>query len=85
LSYGQNFTITTPDAWRIARVSLIRCGVVTHSFNTGQVFVPLSFSIGNGWLTVTAPANANVAPPGRYMLFLGDVNGGVSYAASTQL
>jgi hypothetical protein len=81
LSYGQNFTVQTPDAWRIGKVSLIRFGVVTHSFNTGQVFIPLSFSINNGWLTVTAPANASIAPPGNYMLFLVGTNDVPSFAA----
>jgi hypothetical protein len=70
LSYGQNFTVQTPDALRISKVSLIRFGAVTHDFNTGQHFIPLSFSIGNNSLTVAAPANANLAPPGNYMLFL---------------
>jgi hypothetical protein len=81
LSYGQNFTVQTPDAWRIAQVSLIRFGAVTHSFNTGQHFIPLSFSIGNGSLTVAAPANANLAPPGNYMLFLVGTNYVPSFAA----
>jgi hypothetical protein len=85
LSYGQSFTVKTPDAWRIAKVSLVRFGAVTHSFNTGQVFVPLSFSIGNGWLTVTAPPNANIAPPGNYMLFLVDTKYVPSSAAIVHL
>jgi hypothetical protein len=81
LIYGQNFTVQTPDAGRIASVSLIRFGAVTHDFNTGQHFVPLSFSIATGSLTVAAPANANVAPSGNYMLFLVDTNGIPSVAA----
>ena len=81
LSYGQNFTVQTPDAWRIAQVSLIRFGAVTHDFNTGQVFIPLSYSVGNGSLTVTAPPNANYAPPGNYMLFLVGSNTVPSFAA----
>jgi hypothetical protein len=81
ISYGQNFTVQTPDAWRIAKVSLIRFGACTHSFNTGQHFIPLSFSIGNGALTVAAPANANLAPPGNYMLFLVGTNNVPSFAA----
>jgi len=85
LSYGQTFTVQTPDARRIAQVSLVRFGVVTHSFNTGQVFVPLSFSVGNGSLTVTAPANANIAPPGNYMLFLVDTNFVPSWGAILNL
>ena len=81
LSYGQNFTVQTPDAARIAKVSLIRFGSVTHAINMSQRFIPLSFSVGSGSLTVTAPANANLAPPGNYMLFLVDTNGIPSVAA----
>ena len=81
LSYGHNFTVQTPDALRIAMVSLIRFGACTHGFNTGQHFIPLSFSIGNGSLTVTAPGNANLAPPGNYMLFLVGTNNVPSFAA----
>ena len=75
LSYGQNFTVQTPDAARIGQVSLIRFGSVTHAINMSQRFVPLAFSIGSGSLTITAPVDANLAPPGNYMLFLVDTNG----------
>jgi chitodextrinase len=81
LQYGQSFGVQTPDAARIAKVSLIRFGAVTHSINMGQRFLPLSFSTVTGAVTVTAPANANLAPPGYYMLFLIDTNGVPSVAA----
>jgi Domain of unknown function (DUF1929) len=81
LSYGQNFTVQTPDAARIGQVSLIRFGSVTHAINMSQRFVPLAFSIGSSSLTITAPVNANLAPPGNYMLFLVDTNGIPSVAA----
>jgi hypothetical protein len=82
LSYGQTFTVQTLDAARIAKVSLIRFGSVTHGINMSQRFLKLSFSIppGTASLTVTAPANANLAPPGNYMLFLVDTNGVPSVA-----
>ena len=81
LSYGQNFTVQTPDAAQIASVSLIRFGAVTHATNMAQRFIPLSFSAGSGSLTVTAPVNANLAPPGNYMLFIVNANGVPSVAA----
>ena len=81
LAYGQNFTVQTPDAARIAAVSLIRFGSVTHTIDMSQRFLPLSFSVGNGSLTITAPLNANLAPAGNYMLFLVDTNGVPSVAA----
>ncbi|MDP9273111.1 MAG: Ig-like domain-containing protein [Chloroflexota bacterium] len=40
-----------------------------------QRYIPLSFTPGSGTLTATAPRNANVAPPGMYMLFAIDANG----------
>lgn len=80
LSYGQNFTVQTPDAGRIAKVSLIRFGSVTHAFNMSQRYLPLSFVVGSGSLTITAPVDANLAPPGNYMLFILDTNGVPSVA-----
>ena len=85
LSYGQNFTVQTPNAGQIAKVSLIRFGAVTHAFNVGQHFLPLSFTAGSGSLTVTAPANSNLAPPGNYMLFIVGTNGVPSIAAVVQV
>ena len=51
-------------------MALVRLGAVTHSVNMEQRYVPLSFTAGSGTLNATAPANANVAPPGVYMLFV---------------
>jgi fibronectin type 3 domain-containing protein len=81
ISYGQVFSVQTPDAARIASVSLVRFGATTHSFNAGQRFVPLTFTAGSGTLTVTAPANSSLAPGGNYMLFLVDSSGVPSVAA----
>lgn len=67
---GSTFTVSTPDAGRIVRVSLIALGSVTHAFDQNQRLVTLGFTRGSGSLTVTAPRNNNVAPPGYYMLFL---------------
>jgi Domain of unknown function (DUF1929)/Bacterial Ig domain len=81
LSYGQNFTVTTPDAGQIASVSLIRFGGVTHAMNMSQRFLPLSFTATGGSLNVTAPANSNLAPAGYYMLFILNGSGVPSVAA----
>ena len=53
---------------------------MTHSDNMEQRYIPLAFTAGATSLTATAPANANVAPPGLYMLFLVDANGVPSVA-----
>jgi len=85
LQLGQSFVVQTPDAARVASVVLMRFASVTHTINMAQRYVPLSFTAGSGSLTVTAPANYNLATPGNYMLFLVDTNGVPSIAASTHL
>jgi hypothetical protein len=45
-----------------------------------QRYIPLSFTAGAASISATAPANANVAPPGPYMLFIIDANGVPSVA-----
>jgi len=80
-SYNQPIAISTPNAASIAKVSLVAVGNTTHGFNMNQRFVPLVFSNVSGTVTATTPANANLAPPGWYMLFLVDTNGVPSEAA----
>jgi hypothetical protein len=80
LQYGAGFIVQTPDSANIASVSLIRPGSATHGFDEDQRFLPLSFSASAGVLTIQAPANANLAPPGYYMLFLVNSNGVPSVA-----
>lgn len=67
---GTSFTVTTPDASRITRVTLVALASVTHAFDQNQRLVTLGFSRGTGSLTVTAPPSNNVAPPGYYQLFV---------------
>ncbi len=83
--YGSTFTVATPDAASIAKISLIRPGAVTHSFDEDQRIVSLSFTAGPGSLSVQAPANANLAPPGYYMLFIVNTAGVPSVAKFVHL
>jgi len=46
----------------------------------GQRYIPLTYSQSGNTLTVAAPANINIAPPGYYMLFIIDDNGVPSVA-----
>jgi hypothetical protein len=85
VTYGAFFHVQTPDAGRIASVSLIRIGSVTHAINMDQRFLSLSFQVAGGALTVQAPANGNLAPPGYYMLFILDGNGVPSVAPILKL
>jgi hypothetical protein len=84
-TYGGSIAVQTPDAARIASVSLIKLGSDTHSFNQDQRFLQLPFAAAGSTLNVQAPANANLAPPGYYMLFILDTSGVPSVAAMLQL
>jgi len=79
-SYGAAMEIATGNPASIRKVALVRLGAVTHSDNMEQRYIPLSFTAGATSITATAPANANVAPPGFYMLFIIDANGVPSVA-----
>jgi galactose oxidase len=76
VSYGAKFTVWTQNV--IASTVLwIRLGATTHSFNENQRLNYLTFAAGtpptgsaSTPLSVTAPANANLAPPGHYILFV---------------
>ena len=85
ISYNNSFTVQTPDAAKISHVVLVRNGSVTHAFGMDQRLVELSFTAGNGSVTVTAPPNGNIAPPGYYMLFLLNNAGVPSTAPFLQL
>jgi hypothetical protein len=85
LTYGTSFTVQTPDVASIASVSLIRTGAVTHFFDESTRRISLSFAAGPGSLNVQAPADANLAPPGYYMLFLVNTAGVPSVASMVQL
>jgi hypothetical protein len=84
-NYGAQFAIASPDAAAIAKVALIRVGAVTHSVAMEQRYVPLSFTASAGTITATAPASANIAPPGVYMLFVVNAAGVPSVAEMVAL
>jgi galactose oxidase len=85
VQYGDTFQIGTAQPEQIATVSLIRLSSVTHSFNAGQRINFLSFQVAGGTLTATAPPDANVCPPGHYMLFIVDLQGVPSPATIIQV
>lgn len=86
VAYGASntFEVRTSDIAGMqagGKVALMRAGSVTHAFDMNQRYVPLNFTICGDRLRIEAPANANLAPPGDYLLFL--VNGsGVPSVAS---
>jgi Galactose oxidase-like, Early set domain/PKD domain len=85
VGYGTTFDVQTPDAANIASVVLVRPGAPTHAFDMEQRLVGLSYTAGSGVLTVTAPPNGNIAPPGYYMLFMLNAAGVPSIASFVQL
>lgn len=70
VSYGAAFVFDTPSPNSIDAVSWIRLSSVTHSFNMNQRFLKLPItSRSTTSVTVTAPTDANICPPGDYMVF----------------
>ena len=74
LDLGEGFSVGVSSG-TISRVTLVKTGAVTHSFNMDQRFLELSFTAASGTLFVNAPNSAGDAPPGYYLLFVLDANG----------
>ena len=88
VAYGQVFEVAyeAPPDGKVARASLVRLSSVTHSFNTNQRinFLDCEF-LRDGVVNLTAPPNANVCPPGHYLLFLLSDRGVPSVAIFVQI
>jgi chitodextrinase len=85
LHFNQAFLLQTPDAPQIGSVVLMRLGSVTHNINMSQSYVPLTFQVTSGGLSVQSPPNGNIAAPGYYMLFIVNTNGVPSVASIVNL
>jgi len=70
LSYGTSINIVMTDSTSIREVTFIRLSSVTHSFNMNQRISHHPVSQFGPNLSLTAPANSNVAPPGHYFMFV---------------
>jgi hypothetical protein len=71
INYGGNFTINTPNAADVSEVVLLRAGAVTHGYNMSQRGIELVIAaVGAGTLDVEEPPQANLAPPGWYLMFI---------------
>jgi hypothetical protein len=74
VAYGASFDIDTPDASQIVSVALLRPASVTHHTDAGARYIKIPIlSRTASRLTLRAPADGNIAPPGYYMAFI--VNG----------
>ncbi|RCS59380.1 lectin-like domain-containing protein [Parvibium lacunae] len=77
---GQSFNIETSTA-NLSRVSLVRFGSVSHSWNSDQRFIDLPWrNNGSQRFALQMPARAADTPPGFYMLFAFDTQGVPSVA-----
>jgi Domain of unknown function (DUF1929)/Glyoxal oxidase N-terminus len=73
VGYGAEFVLRSPAACRVDGVVLVRASTITHHTNTDQRYLRLDWRRdGRCDLRARAPADANVAPPGAYLLFLLD-------------
>jgi hypothetical protein len=75
VAYGQSFTISATTSSPITKVTLVRLPSTTHGFDQNQRFNRLTFTAVTGGVSARAPASANLAPPGHYMLFVFDGSG----------
>lgn len=69
LKLGQQFQLTVGGSDKIGAISLIRIGTVTHSFNSEQRRIPLSFVQSGATITTHLGTSPDQIPPGYYMLF----------------
>jgi hypothetical protein len=68
-AYGNTITIPTPNAAGITKVSLVRVSATTHHYNTDQRLIWLQIvSKTSSSVTVRAPINSKLAPPGYYLI-----------------
>lgn len=71
LHYGESGTIAVEHGTQSSSLVLNKLGSVTHSFDYGQRLVELDQHISGDGSSIdfTAPTNANLYPPGYYMMF----------------
>lgn len=74
LQPGQALQLKTSGA-APSRVTLLKTGSVTHSFNMEQRFLELPFQHNNGITTTRIPASSSVVTPGYYLVSVLDANG----------
>ncbi len=71
---GEAFRMTTSGATP-SRVTLVKTGSVTHSFNMEQRFIELPFQTTGDTTVTRIPASSAVVTPGYYLLSIIDANG----------
>jgi len=84
VGYAAKFSVQTQNVVA-TKVLWIRLPAVTHAFDHSQRANYLSFTQSGGTLTVTAPANADIAPPGFYQLYVLNAHGTPSAGRIVQI
>ncbi|PCJ12627.1 MAG: hypothetical protein COB04_17470 [Gammaproteobacteria bacterium] len=69
-TYGDPISFDVGSSDTISRVTLIKSGAVTHSFNSEQRFYELAFNKTNNTITGTLPSSSSILTPGYYLLFV---------------
>ncbi len=69
----------------VARVTLVKTGSTTHSFNMDQRFLELPFSAASTQITAQLPTRTTDTPPGFYQLFLLNAAGVPSHASMLRI
>ncbi len=70
IDIGKTFRVDLAAGTTVSRVTLVKTGSTTHSWNMEQRFQDLTFSASGNQLAVQAPTRAALAPPGYYILFV---------------
>ena len=84
VGFGAQFTVGSAET-NVTSAVLVAPGATTHANDMHQRLVPLVMSPVSGGYALTAPASANIAPPGYYMLFLVNSDGVPSVASMVRL
>jgi hypothetical protein len=84
-AHNTTIDITSPNAGDISKVTLSTLGSVTHTADWNQHFMELPFTQNGDTLSITMPANANIAPENYYMLFVVNSSGVPSQAKIIKL
>ena len=86
IDIGKTFSVDiVANAASVSRITLVKTGSTTHSFNMDQRFLDLTFKAAGSHVAVQAPTRAGEAPPGYYLLFVFNEAGVPSVAKIVRL
>ena len=74
LTAGQRLDLNVSAGAEVQRVTLVKSGSVTHSFNMDQRFVELGFTVNGNTISTRLPTNDAEITPGYYLLSVLDEN-----------